>query len=745
VVRQVARSGRRATAGTRRVSGLRADAAIDRDERGVPTVRASCEEDLYFALGYAQATDRLWQMDVLRRRAAGTLSAVLGPSLVAEDTRWRRLALARVSRASLALTDERTRANLEAFSAGVNAIAGSRWWLPPEFLLLRYRPRPWTPLDSVMVVKQLGFELGLNLRHEVFRGQDMSADLAAHLRVPRYPADGPVTVRAHGGPVSPVELPEPSRVWLADLLDGPGERAVGSNAWAVAGSRTASGAPLLANDPHVAFTQPSLWYQVGLEIGDHTGYGVTVPGIPGLIAGASRDLAWGITNSWADTQDLATDPPPASWQEDGVVEVRGGDPVPVTASGGDGWVAYGDDAGLFWSGCTPSAEIQACQRMWRAESYVEFRDVLRSFGVPVLNVVVAGRDGTIAVKTAGRVPDRTRGSGLAPAPFESVASSWREFVPFDALPESVDPPEGYLVSANNKLLPDDASPDLGGDWMPPYRAARIEELIATTPKVTAADCARWQTDDLNGRARLLLPLVLPSMPTTTAGKACQEILSTWDCHDRGDLAAPLVFTHLMFAVADAWFGPLAATAPDLVLQVDHLVRDPSAVESLGLPPLAATVAESLDTIGAALTEQFGAPSSWRYDDVHRITDPHPLGQGGAALRAVFCTPPTPVGGSNQTVGLMAAVREGHVVEGAPWRMVAELTPEGPHVHDVLRHGASGHPASPHYDDQTAQHIRGELSPVHHPPTDGTSLNLRPRRSLSRTEYSGRTNVDQKLV
>lgn len=725
-VRQVARWGRRATAGTRRVRGLRSGAAIDRDGRGVPTVRATSEEDLYFALGYAQATDRLWQMDVLRRRAAGTLSAVLGPSLVEEDTRWRRLALARVARASLALTDERTRANLEAFSAGVNAVAGSRWWLPPEFLLLRYRPRPWTPLDSVLIVKQLGFELGLNLRHEVFRGQELPPGLAAHLRVPRYPADGPVTVREHRSP-----LPEPSRVWLTELLDGPGdgfglgERAAGSNAWAVAGSRTSSGAPLLANDPHVTFTQPSLWYQVGLRVDDHSGYGVTVPGIPGLIAGASRDLAWGITNSWADTQDLATDPPAAAWREESVIEVRGGAPVPVTASGGDGWVSYGDGAGLFWSGCVPSAEIQACQRMWRAESYVEFREVLRSFGVPVLNVVVAGRDGTIAVKTAGRVPNRERGSGLAPAPFPAVAESWREYVPFDALPESVNPPEGYVVSANHKLLPDEATPDLGGDWMPPYRAARIEELIRGTEKVTASDCAHWQTDDLNGRARELLPLLLPATPSTPAGEACHRILSEWDHHDRGDTAAPLVFTRLMLALSDTWLGPLAMTAPDLVLQVDHLVRTPSALESLGLPPLPIATADALDTVGAELTSTYGDPTCWRYDEVHRIRDPHPLGQGGAALRAVFCTEPTPVGGSNQTVGMMAAVREGHVVEGAPWRMVAELTPAGPHVRDILRHGASGHPTSPHYDDQTPTHTRGDLTPVLTPAA--ATLNLRPRR------------------
>jgi penicillin amidase len=719
-VRQVARLGRHRTTGVRRVAGLRTGAVIERDGRGVPTVHADDEADLYFALGHAQATDRLWQMDVLRRRAAGRLSAVLGRVVVDEDVRWRRLALTGVARESLALLDERTLANLTAFSAGVNAVACRRWSLPPEFVLLRYRPEPWTPLDSVLIVKQLGFDLGLNLRHEAFRGQDVPA----HLRVPRYPADGPVTVRARSTRAPGMAaLPEPSRVWLTDLLDG--ERTIGSNAWAIAGEHTASGAPLLANDPHVLFTQPSLWYQTGLRHGDAAAYGVTVPGIPGLIAGASRNLAWGITNSWADTQDLATDPPPATWTEDSEVEVRGGDPVPVTAAGGDGWVAMADGTGLFWSGRTPSAEIRACQRMWRAESYVEFREELRSFGVPVLNVVVAGRDGTIAVKTAGRVPDRVPGSGLVPAPFDAVAASWREFVPFDALPEAVNPPEGYVVSANHRLLPDGEGPDLGGDWMPPYRAARIEELIRATPAATADDCARWQTDDLNGRARLLLPL-LQGTPSTEAGEACRTLLSTWDHHDRADAAAPLVFARLMIALADEWLGPPAKTAPDLVLQVDHLVRTPSARAALDLPPLADTVGRLLDRVGAALTEEYGPPETWRYDSEHRITDPHPLGAGGAALRAVFCTPPTPVGGSSQTVGMMAAVREGHVVEGAPWRMVAELHPAGPQVRDVLRHGASGHPASPHYDDQTPAHTRGELPPVPFPPEGGTALRLLPR-------------------
>lgn len=679
-------------------------ATITRDTRGVPTISAADEPRLYHAAGFAQACDRLWQMDVLRRRAQGRLSEVLGEATVADDVRARRLALARVAAASESLLSPACRANLLAFSDGVNAAIrryGLR--LPPEFLLLRYRPAPWTPLDSVMIVKQLGFDLALNLKYEVFRAS-LDPALYDTLGVPRYPADGPVTVPTTAVPAplvgSPVAtLPAESRLWLSGLLNG--ERQAGSNAWALAGHRTASGAPLLANDPHVLFTHPSLWYQLGLETPGSSAYGVTVPGIPGLIAGGNTALAWGITNATVDTQDLCTDPPAPTWTEESTITVRGGTPVPVRAAGGDQHVEFGDGTGLFWSGCAPSSEIEACQQMWRSRSYGEFREVLRNFGVPVLNVVVADQDGTIALKTAGNVPRRERGTGLAPTTHEAVERSWTDFVEFDELPEVVNPPEGYVVSANHKLLADDAPLDVGQDWVAPYRAARIEELILSTARVTPEDCAAWQMDDLNGRARLLLPTLLAAIPATHPAHA---VLSTWDCRDTPEAAAPLVFARLVQALGDEWLNPLlgeelAAQVPDHTQQLDNLILNRSARTALGIrEPLTHTVEKVLSTLDLHV----------RYDEVHRIADHHPVGKAIPALRPVFCPPPTPVGGSRHTVCLMAPDRAGTVIEGAPWRLVAELTPDATHVWDALRHGSSGHPLSPHYDDQTAAHTAGRL-------------------------------------
>ncbi|MFG2466174.1 penicillin acylase family protein [Streptomyces canus] len=763
--------------GRLRLGGLIAGADIRRDERGVPFVTAAEERDLYFAVGYAQATDRLWQMDVLRRRAQGRLAEIFGTVVADDDVRARKLALDRVARRSEALLSEEHRANLVAFSDGVNAAVRRmrrRGGLPVEFVLLRYGPEPWTPRDSITIIKHLGFDLGRNLANEAFRARlaRERPEYAAAFITPKYPVDGAVTIRAvsaapaketpttGAGIPSPADLPRASRAWFDALLRG--ERPLGSNAWVLSGARTASGNPLLANDPHIVLTQPSLWYQMGLRLDDEaaatgtTGYGVTVPGLPGLIAGANRHLAWGITNSTVDTQDLCTlrpdadaaQAPEGAWAEESVITVRGAEPVRVRAAGGARHVELDPPGsggegryGLFWSGLEPSVEIEACQRMWRARDYPQLRDALRTFGVPVLNVVVACQDGTIALKTAGNIPARIPGSsGSVPAGHGEAARSWEDFLGFDDLPEVVDPPEGYIVSANHRLLPVDAPLDVGVDWLPPYRAERIEELITTENAVTAAACARWQSDLLNGRARRVLPTLLDALdrepPEAPLAVNCRRLLVEWDGHDRGHLAAPLVFFRLMQVLTELWIGSrlgeeLAAAMPDVTLQVDHLVLTPEARAALGdRERLSAVVRGALTETARRIAGELGEdPSQWRYDLVHRITDQHPLGRAVPALAPLFGAPSTPAGGSSHSVGLASSAPKGGVVDGAPWRFVAELSPSDPGLWDVLRHGASGNPASRHYDDQTLTHTEGRHYRVDLPafPDASTSvLRLRAR-------------------
>ncbi|MEX3100678.1 penicillin acylase family protein [Streptomyces sp. ST1015] len=744
--------------------GLARGAEIRRDLRGVPWIRARDEADLYFAAGFAQAQDRLWQMDILRRRARGRLSELFGAVTVQEDVRARKLALTRVARRSERLLEPRHRAALDAFSAGVNTAVQRmrrRGGLPVEFALLRYRPEPWTPLDSVLIVKHLGFDLAVNIKNETFRARLAAEhpEYVAAFGEPRYPADGAVTVRsgaarptaprAYVPPPATAALPPASRRWLDGLLDG--EHPIGSNAWAVSGALTASGHPILANDPHIPFTQPSMWYQTGLALtgrddgrGDEHGYGVTVPGVPGLIAGANRRLAWGITNATVDTQDLSTLPPdPPRWREDSTVTVRGGTPVTVGPAGGDGYVELdppGTDTryGLYWSGFEPSVEIAACQSMWRATAPGEFRDALRAFGVPVLNVVWACQDGTVSLKTAGRVPARLPGSGRAPGEHDRVAVSWKGFLDFDDLPEETDPERGHVVSANHRMLPEDDPRDVGADWVAPYRAQRIEELITTAPRITPEACAAWQNDTCDGRARRVLPTLLAALaeapPAEPLPAACHRLLADWDGHAHPGEAAPLVFFRLLQKLTDHWVydrlgADLAAAMPDVTLQVDHLLTSPEARTRLGDDtPLPETVGRALAEAAAWIAEEQGRePARWRHDRIHRVRDRHALAK---AVPVLFGGVTTPVGGSGHSVGLMTPDREGTVVEGAPWRFVAELRPDGPRLWDVLRHGSSGHPRSPHYEDQTPLHAAGRLYPVPlEGPPDRTArvLTLRPRR------------------
>ncbi|WP_085066632.1 penicillin acylase family protein [Catenuloplanes japonicus] len=758
LLRLLGRRSLRATRPSGRIdaAGVRQQVVIDRDERGVPWVQAGAEPDLYFGLGYAMAADRLWQMDVLRRRAHGGLAEVLGPSLIDQDVLARTLSFSYAAERSLTALPSQAAENLDAFAAGVNHLIRRlrrRAALPVEFQLLRYRPEPWTAVDSVAIIKQLGFGLGRNLHQELFR--DGLAARHPHLAdvfsVPRYPQGGTTTLGRPGPdtrpapPAAPVtsRLPDSSRAWLSALLTG--QRTGGSNGWVVGGAMSRTGGPMLANDPHIAFTQPNLWYQVGLRLGPDIGYGVTVPGIPGLVAGTNRDIAWGITNATADTQDLFAitdaDHRPPEWTRPQVITVRGGAPVTVTASGGPGYVLLAPSAGLYWSGFFESTEAETCQRMWRARSWGQFREVLRGFGVPVLNFVLAAADGTVGFQTAGIIPRRRAADGVGVSSRADAERRWRAPLSFDELPESTGDAGSVYVTANHKIIPDGRPPHLGADWGGPYRADRITDLIRrAAPGIAAADHGRWQMDTVNGRAVRVLPALLTALaahpPARGPAAGCYDILARWDCRDDAAQPAPLIFAALMRQLADRWVHTplgrdLTVLMTDVTLQVDHLVLDDAARKHAGEnEPLPAVVGHALAAAAASLANTWGPdPAQWRFGDLNRIRDRHPLAAAVPGLRAFFGDPDTPVSGGGQTVCLMYPTEDGSVTEGAPWRFVVCFGADGPLIQDSLRHGASGNPASRHYDDQTMTHTQGRLHtvPLDGPASPTTRLTIRAPR------------------
>jgi penicillin amidase len=751
------------------VSGLQGAVEIARDQRGVPWIAADVEHDLYLGMGVAMAYDRLWQMDVLRRRAAGRLAEVFGRRAVGSDVLARTLAFERLARDSAVLLPASAHANIAAFARGVDIAVRRlrrRGQLPLEFHVLRHSPAPWTVSDSLAIIKQLGFHLGRNAQQEIFRSRLLAErpDLARSFLTPKYPPGGSVSidtgVRVPQPPVDiqdhPAPLSAPTAAQLAALLAG--RQWSGSNAWAISAARSATGFAALANDPHISFSQPSLWYQMGLELDGERAYGVTVPGLPGLVIGANSSLAWGMTNSAIDTQDLAVGAPTqcsGKWSETSTVRVRGAADITVTASGGPGYARLQGQRGepteavaLYWSGFHPSVEAESCQRMWRAQDYAAFRASLRGFGVPVVNFTVATRSGVVALRTAGLVPRRNPRDSLVPADVDVVASRWHAPLSFDELPELIDPPSGSVVSANHQILPVGVAPHLGVDWGGPYRADRIGQLLTMSALVDPEDFGAWQLDLHNGRAQRILPTLLEALeqrpPASPLEAFATNALYSWNGKDAADLAAPLVFGELLNVLTERWVtsrlgDDIVESMTDLTLQVDHLVLNRHARRQLGeSEKLPAILAKAMAEVTRRLTLKFGDdPSRWRYGHQNRIADPHILAGSSEALRSLYRSPSTPVGGGGQSVCLMYPDRTGRVVEGAPWRFIAEFGPNGStRIRDVLRHGSSGHPLSSHYDDQTQAHAEGGFYEVflERPQKNGHSLRLVPDQKRRRSTH-----------
>jgi penicillin amidase len=509
------------TRGRIRLSGLSEPVEILRDRWGVPHIYAANRRDLLFAQGFVHAQDRLWQMDFQRRVVRGRLSEVFGAATVETDRAMRILGMFRVAEAEAAALSAESCVDLEAYAAGVNAAMASQP-LPIEFTLLRYRPEPWKPADSLCWAKMMAWGLSINWETELLR-----AEIVARLGVERAAELEP------GGSHSPVialteALFRPLRAASTreaiparepDLPSAPGS--VGSNNWVIAGSRTATGKPLLANDMHLPISSPAIWYENHLAMpGDDAVdvTGVTFPGIPYVVSGHNGRVAWGFTNGFADVQDLYRErlrrtregvqyEHRGEWRQAETrqeeIRVKNGAVVlqevvvtnhgPVINELARGLAAQpvadnlpAEGLALRWTALDESpGMIDTLQAMNRAGDCDAFREALRGWVAPVQNVVYADVAGDIGYTYAGRIPVRARGEGKTPAPGWTGESEWTGFIPFEELPHQRNPERGYIVTANNRVT-DDAYPYfISDEYGQGDRAERITELIERTPKVTA--------------------------------------------------------------------------------------------------------------------------------------------------------------------------------------------------------------------------------------------------------------------
>ena len=585
-----------------RMDGVGGEVHIERDELGIPTIRAGSENDVYFGLGYVHAQDRLWQMETHRRIGAGRLAEALGPGALEADRFLRALGVRRAAAAQWQRLAPASRAAVLAYTAGVNAyLQGGLKARPPEFLILGVQPEPWDPIDSLAWALMMAWDLGGNWNTELLRLR-LSLQLpVARINelLPPYPGEAPLATADYAALYRGLKLDAAAATvtsWLRlpEIAPLSGVEGVGSNNWVLAGSRTASGHPLLANDPHLKLSAPALWYFARLEAPGLKAAGATLPGLPGLVLGQNADIAWGYTNTGPDVQDLyleevdAQDPTryrtPEGWatfetateilrvkgQPAQTITVRRTRHGPVISDAGTAadvlglkarptyvlamrWTALDEDNDAFVSGSA----------MLHARSVAEFIAATRGWVAPMQSMVVADRQGHIGLVAPGRVPLRKPDNdlhGLAPAPGWDARYDWAGYVPADETPRQIDPDAGFIATANQRIVSPDYPHFLTSEWALPYRQQRIEEQLASRPRHSIEDLASLQADVKSLAVAPLLPWLLRAKSTHPLAAAAQAALAGFDGTMAADRAAPLIYWAWQRQFARAVFADELSTA-----------------------------------------------------------------------------------------------------------------------------------------------------------------------------------------
>lgn len=765
------------TSGSAPLIGLSARAEVRRDRWGIPHIYAENNADLFAALGYVHAQDRLWQMELNRRTGHGRLAEIFGPVALSSDTFIRTLGISRIARREADLLDEHTHAMLTAYVRGVNGCieaSGSR--LPLEFSILGIAPRPWELADILVWPKVMALNLSLNWTRELLNARIVAA-LGAERAVaiaPHHPDSGPLSVPA-GVTYDPAIGAAALRMFAdaAAFMGEPGSPQ-GSNAWVVSGSRSVSGRPLLADDPHLALGLPGVWYLAHLEGGDYHVTGGTFPGTCGVIIGHNRRVAWGVTNGMIDNQDLyierfdPADPLRYQWcgawlraetvreeisvkgqSEPHVVEVRIThhgpiiDPVASPAAGPlvrpvDVAESYYEALALRWTALDPAPGVtRAILGLNRAENWAEFRTALADWDVPPQNFVYADVDGHIGYALAGRLPVRAQGDGQLPVPGWDGGYEWRGFVPPEALPSTYDPPGGMAVTANNLPAGSDYPfhAALKGEWLNPYRAARITELIQAEERHDLRSFARIH-HDVRSLPGLALARLVADLPIDQPiERTARDILVAWDGDLGPNSAAGAIYDALRYhllRLAYAELGDLITATAGLgvfasVPANNYLDRAlPTLLERIAAAPVPGRpdpwlgagrtwddlLRTAIARAVADLRKRGGDPARWSYGKGHRLTLRHPLG-GVAALSAIFNRGPWPTGGDIDTVN------QAYTPRNSPAGPIY-IAPSYRHIIDVggwdssrviLPAGQSGHPASHHYSDMTDAWRGGAYCPM----------------------------------
>ena len=739
--------------GAIQVAGLEAPVEVSRDARGVPHIRARSLEDAVLAQGYVTAQDRLWQMDLSRRLAQGELSEILGKRTLDLDIESRKLGLSQAADRAVRELDRQSREVLAAYARGVNAfIAGHKDRLPIEFPLLHYRPRAWREADSIGVALNMAKRLNTSWRTDLMRERlrsRLTPQLYTDLLPDRSPLDhpvaepvaGPVRVAhpdASGALVS--ELPsagtadvDPMLATLAESADG-FDFALGSNNWAVSGAHTQSGKPLLANDPHLSHSVPSVWYQVEIEAPGLHVAGVSLPGGPLVVIGHNDRIAWGMTNTGPDVQDLYLetfkpgDPNKylvkGRWVDaearEEHINVRAAADAHLTARATRHGPVIGEDGkyslALKWTALQPHALAFTFLKMDQAQNWEQFKDALRSFTGPEQNMVYADVDGNIGYYAPAWIPIRKRGDGSAPVPGDSDDYEWIGYVPFEGLPHAYNPAGGIIATANSRVAPDHYPYFITHDWAAPWRTARIFELLEAGSNFTVADMLRIEMDvhslEDEDLARELLEAGAAHPPASAEAQSALSLLHDWDGEARTNSAATLISELTRPALLERLLKPKLGRDASLY----HWLLSTTFVDNAihnnwtrWLPPgdadFNATLMESLEDGLKQIQKLAGSkdPNAWRWGYTIPVTFHHPL-EGIPFGRRLFDVGPFPQMGMGTTI---KATTPG---SGPSMRMVVDFSDLDRSVNNITL-GESGQAFSPYYKDQLDAWSSGRSFPM----------------------------------
>ncbi len=769
--------------GTMHLAGMTAPVIVTYDRLGVPNISAANLPDLFFAQGYVTAQDRLWQMDMTRRFASGDLAVILGPKYVKYDRENRILGLLQVAQQSAARMDPQQRAQFKAYAAGVNAyIDQHRKTLPLEFRFLQYFPHVWTVEDSILV----GLSMTEFLNHGLYRnklekekilaklGPELTADLFVNHSWRDHPPGAesnsiendvpgetaPEQPEEQGGAAHPRYLPlarngfhhpsaalgagynterteefspEEYRAFRASVVNAfrpSDEEPVrpGSNNWVVSGAHTASGKPLLSNDMHLDLAIPNVWYEAHLTAGDFDVAGVTLPGVPYVIVGHNRSIAWGFTNLGPNVEDLYIEKfndkgeylTPQGWQQPErrkeIIRVKGKPEITfdvVTTRHGpiisDLIPGEQRELALKWTIYDPQAWHLPFFAVDSARNWQEFEAAFSYFAAPGQNVVYADVEGHIGYQATGLIPIRATGDGDVPEPGDGDSYEWIGYVPYDKLPSVYDPPSGIIATANGRATPDNYPYELSIEWMPPYRTQRIYKLLGAPKKYTPADMLAIETDVVSPFDRFCAERFVYAVDHTpkasARAKAAADLLRNWDGAMDTDSAAATIAVFARHSLEELllksklggdwrdyrWFMKPVWLENVLTYQPSRwLPQGYAGYDAL----LTAAVEDAVSD--ASATHPL---TLWKWGRVHQVNITHPFWSHFPILKRTAGTGSVPIAGDGQTI-----MQESPPL-GPSERITVDFSDLDATTLDIVN-GQSGDIFDDHYNDQWDAYYHG---------------------------------------